>query len=64
MGTNDNLDLKEGGRTALHVACQRDSDYKVSADCANAHTHTLTFRAVLILQAETLKGVIVFTCSF
>ncbi|XP_054458909.1 ankyrin repeat and MYND domain-containing protein 1 [Anoplopoma fimbria] len=28
VSTNDDLNLKEGGRTALHMACQRDSDYQ------------------------------------
>ncbi|XP_068581152.1 ankyrin repeat and MYND domain-containing protein 1-like isoform X2 [Cebidichthys violaceus] len=28
VSTNENPNLKEGGRTALHMACQRDSDYR------------------------------------
>ncbi|KAM6938376.1 ankyrin repeat and MYND domain-containing protein 1 [Lycodopsis pacificus] len=28
VSANENPNLKEGGRTALHMACQRDSDYQ------------------------------------
>ncbi|XP_042338116.1 ankyrin repeat and MYND domain-containing protein 1 isoform X2 [Plectropomus leopardus] len=28
LSTNESPHLKDGGRTALHVACQRDSDYR------------------------------------
>lgn len=35
VNTSKNPQLKEGGRTALHMACQRDSDYRVSTCCTS-----------------------------
>lgn len=41
QSTNKSAHLKEGGRTALHVACQRDSDHQVSTPTTRAFSSLL-----------------------